>query len=79
MSATTVSFALGSRDRVRAAIYDVEGRVVRTLHRGLLPAGRHDLVWDGVDDGGKSVSPGIYFINVGTGEGEISTKVILLR
>ena len=53
---------------VRLAIYDGVGRLVRTLASGSLPAGRHERVWNGVDDAGRGVASGVYHYRL-TGEG----------
>lgn len=76
---TQVSFALGSQSIVRAGVYDVEGRLVKSLYEGPLPAGRHAHDWVGDDDGGVRVSPGVYFVKVETDAGRGSVKLILLR
>lgn len=38
--------------------------LIRTLHKGHLPAGIHRFRWDGKDDGGKSLPPGLYAAEV---------------
>lgn len=38
-------------DRVRVAVYDVASRLVRTLASGRMTVGRHEVVWDGRDEG----------------------------
>ena len=42
-----------------AAIYDLQGRRVRTLLDEVAEAGDHRLIWDGVDDRSRAVSPGV--------------------
>lgn len=42
-------------------VFDISGRLVTTLHRGSLAAGRHSFVWDSRDENGKQVSAGVYF------------------
>jgi photosystem II stability/assembly factor-like uncharacterized protein len=76
---TRVSFALGSQSLVIAGICGVEGRRVKSLYEGPLPAGRHALHWAGDDDAGAKVSPGVYFVRVQTIAGEGSVKLIVLR
>lgn len=75
----TVSFALAGGADVSASIYDVQGRVVKVLFRGSLPAGKHDLSWSGEANGGARVGPGIYFARVSTGAGDTSAKILMLR
>jgi hypothetical protein len=78
-AATRVTFALGSESLVRAGIYDVGGRLVKSLYQGSLPAGRHGLSWTGEDALGARVSAGIYFARVETLAGGTSAKLIVLR
>jgi hypothetical protein len=78
-TSTRISFALARPGRVRITVYDVEGRVIRSLSDGMLPAGRQQFVWEGDDDAGRRVSPGIYFANVEAEAISASTKVIVLR
>jgi hypothetical protein len=62
-----IHLSLAQADRVTVKIYDVSGRLVRTLaDRQLFQAGRADpaLTWDGLDDRGRGVSRGAYFVNV---------------
>jgi hypothetical protein len=56
-----VHFGLANPDRVTARVYDVTGRLVRTLADRNFPAGEHDLYWDGADDGGRMMQRGVYF------------------
>ncbi|MFO7768000.1 MAG: S8 family serine peptidase [bacterium] len=65
----TVRFPLrmASAGPVTLRIFDVRGRWVSTVAEGnLLGAGRHELLWDGRDDGGKRVPSGIYVFEVRT-------------
>jgi hypothetical protein len=48
-------------DRVRIAIYDVRGQLVRRLEAGSQVAGRHEAVWDMATDNGGRVARGVYF------------------
>jgi flagellar hook assembly protein FlgD len=59
-----VHFGLAKADRVTARVFDVSGRLVRTLVDRNFPAGEHDLYWDGTDDGGRQMERGVYFTQV---------------
>jgi thermitase len=59
-----ISFRLPGADRVVAALYDVSGRRVRTLGRGVRPAGPVEITWDGRDEAGAPVAAGVYFVRV---------------
>jgi hypothetical protein len=58
---STIEFGLAKADRVEMRIFDVTGRLVRTLADRNFEAGNHTLVWDGSDNSGKQVSRGVYF------------------
>jgi hypothetical protein len=77
----TVHFGLARADRVEIKLYDVSGRLVRTLADRRFTAGEHDLVWDGLDDARREVARGVYFTRVRYREGGFtdSRKVTVLR
>lgn len=75
----TLRCSLARAGRVRLAIHDVTGRLVRTLADGVLPAGAHSLAWDGRDEAGERVPPGLYLARLGTGEASAGVRVIVLR
>jgi hypothetical protein len=77
----TIHFGLARADRVEVRLYDVSGRLVRTLADRRFAAGEHDLVWDGLDDARRAVARGVYFTRVRYREGGFtdSRKVTVLR
>ncbi len=63
-SETVISFSLPSAGRATLRVFDMAGRVVRTIADGDMPAASHSLVWDGRDDSGNTVGAGIYFCSL---------------
>jgi hypothetical protein len=59
-SSTRIRLAVARSTPARLVIYDVQGRVVRTLFRGVLSPGSHAIEWDGRDDRGRPVARGAY-------------------
>lgn len=57
----------GSQD-VRLRIYDVNGRLVRTLVSGVQSPGPYTSIWDGRDDNGRGVASGNYFARISVGK-----------
>jgi hypothetical protein len=56
-----ITFTLDKSRNVSAAIYDPQGRLVRELlHAVPMNAGKHSLVWDGLDRDGRPAEPGLY-------------------
>jgi hypothetical protein len=77
--ATTIRFTVPSRTDATLAIYDAEGRTVRTLLDGTVPAGITSVEWDGRDDSGAIVTSGVYFYRLTAGKFTASRKMLLLK
>lgn len=75
----TLRFALPRADRATVRILDVSGRVIRTLVDGALPAGAHEVRWDGRDAAGRPVAAGVYWSRVESGVEKSHQKVTVLR
>jgi len=70
---------LPARMPVHLAIYDVQGRRVRTITRGELPAGETEIWWDGCDANGARARSGIYFVSLTAAGARSSVRVPLIR
>jgi hypothetical protein len=60
-SQVSLSYSLAAPGRAELEIYDVAGRLVRRLGGERVEAGEHQVDWDGHDQGGRSLEPGMYF------------------
>ncbi|MDX2473868.1 MAG: S8 family serine peptidase [Candidatus Krumholzibacteria bacterium] len=76
---TTIQFALPSAGRTRVNIFDVAGRHVRTLLDDDLAANTHQVSWTGDDDSGRTVSAGVYFYMVTSGESRSVGRMALIK
>ena len=78
--ATTIQYALPQAADVELTVYNVVGQVVRTLVAQHQSAGRYTVAWDATDDGGHSLSSGMYFYHLQAG-GEFREvrKMLLLK
>lgn len=76
---TILSYALPGEDGVAIVIYDASGRRIRTLLDRCETAGNHSVVWDGTDDRGKPVSPGVYFCLLSSVAQAARTKIVMTR
>ncbi len=65
---TTIRFALPVSAQTRVVIFDVAGHKVKTLVDDVMAAQVHEVQWTGRDDAGRSVSAGVYFYRVSSGE-----------
>ncbi len=66
-------------ERVRLAIYNVRGQLVRTLVDRGLPPGRPEFDWNGMDDAGRPVCAGVYFARCESDAGSGTQKLVLMR
>jgi immune inhibitor A len=76
---TTISFSLPEEARVELSVFDVQGKLVRTLEDKILPAGFHEAGWNGRDRTGNRVGSGVYFCRLRAGKHTVAKKMILLR
>jgi hypothetical protein len=65
--------------QISLRIYDVTGRLIRTLVDGSVPPGQQSVTWDGVDGHGNQVSTGIYFYRLQVGGTTLTKKMVLLK
>lgn len=69
----------GGPGTAEVALFDLQGRLVRTLASGSYPAGVRTVEWNGRDDGGRPVGSGVYFLqSAGAGERH-SLKFVVVR
>jgi len=76
---TTIAFELPLALFVRLEIFDLQGRLVRRLVDGHLPAGSHGIVWDGRDRNGRTVGSGVYLYRFDAGGLEETRKIMLVK
>jgi flagellar hook assembly protein FlgD len=60
-------------------VYNLRGELVRRLVDETRPAGRHEVVWNGVDASGRSVASGTYLLRMRAGAAEDARKITLLK
>ena len=76
---TTIEFQLPQREYVTLSIYNTLGQKIRTLINKELSAGSYKIEWDGKNEGGKSVSSGVYLYKLESAETSVSKKMMLLK
>jgi hypothetical protein len=76
---TTISYTLASMAPGRIEVFDVQGRCVATLRNGLLQAGTHPVIWDGMEDAATIAPPGMYLVRMNALGRTVTTRLVLLR
>lgn len=78
-SETVVNWSMPAAGYAELSIFNLIGQRVRTLHDGSALAGRHQVVWHGVDDGGHTVRSGVYFVVLTTSGQRLTQRLLLIR
>jgi hypothetical protein len=71
---TNLSFDLPSAQRVLIQVFDITGRLVETVLDGQMPAGSHNIRWEG-----SGQASGMYFYNVHSAVGQVTGKLVVAR
>jgi hypothetical protein len=77
--ATTLMFDLPKDANVRLGIYDVNGRLVKSLVDQGVSAGRHYIGWNGTDTFGNVVASGVYFSRIDAGPWHETRRMVFAR
>lgn len=78
-SQTWIDYELAEASPVKLIIYDVYGRVVKTLVNQNQSAGSRSVLWDGKDNQGNHVVSGIYIYQLQVGNASRSGKMLLVN
>jgi hypothetical protein len=78
-SSTTISMGLHEATHVSMVVYDVRGKLVKTVLDGNLPSGDHSIIWNGTDEAGHVVANGVYFCRVKVGTVDKTVKMVLMK
>ncbi len=76
---TAIDFATSKTGMANLAVFDVNGRKVKTLLHRNLPRGRHSVIWDATDEQGQAVPSGLYFAKLQSGDELQMIKMTLIR
>jgi glucose/arabinose dehydrogenase len=78
-SALDIEIELARDEAISLDVFDLAGRHVRTLTRGVTPAGTSPSRWDGRLEGGANAPSGIYFLRLRGDEWVLTRRVALVR
>ena len=80
---TTISFQIpdngNGSERVRIAVFDIRGRLLKELVGGEYSPGNYSVVWDGRDRNGNVLASGVYFYRMEAAAFDKIRKMILLK
>ena len=74
-----INFSLPRDNEVEFFIFNTLGQIVRHFEKVDMPAGEHRILWNGKNDAGEFVSPGIYFYQMKAGRFSAVKKLLIVR
>ncbi len=78
-SSVHIGYELGSAMELEIRIYNASGQKVRALYSGLQQQGAYQVHWDGNNEHGQIVEPGMYFCTMTSGSGTITRRISKIR
>jgi hypothetical protein len=75
----TISYTVGTPGKVMLRVFDVTGRVIRTLVDESQATGRHAVIWDGANDRGEKVASGVFFYQLDAPGFKGAKKIVILQ
>lgn len=76
---TSIMFSLDRDQPVRLEVFDLNGRLVKTLVNGTRPAGAHQVIWNGTDNVGNPAASGVFLYRLVTDQGIEARTMTLLK
>jgi type 1 glutamine amidotransferase len=74
---TTISYSLPAAGPATLLVYDLAGKLVKTLVSGSQPAGVGQVTWNRTDDAGRIVARGVYFYRLHANGAKLSSKLVV--
>lgn len=79
MRGTRIRFQLPAPQHVSLRVYDVAGQAIATLAQGPVSPGEHVITWTGLDDHGRPVRSGAYYVRLETSTGYQVRRLMVIR
>jgi flagellar hook assembly protein FlgD len=74
-----ISFSISEPIHVLLNIYDVSGKLIKTLANTQLVSGNYHYIWNGNDEQNRAVAKGVYFYSLETPKQNFTRKMIFVR
>lgn len=72
-----LDFSLAKSNFVEIGMFDINGRLIKTIHSGELPKGKHNLILDFKSPGNKGMVSGIYYVQMLSDRSSVTRKLII--
>jgi hypothetical protein len=74
-----IEYQLPRAQHISLAIYDVSGQLVKRLVDNFETEGVHSVNWNCIDEHGRNVASGVYFLELQTEDSQITKKALVIR
>lgn len=78
-NSTTISFSLSQSQKVSIQIFDMDGKLIKTITNAEMQAGAHQFTWNAKDEKGNAISAGIYYLKLTAGSYAETKKIIVIK
>ncbi len=78
-SRTTIRFNLAETRNVNLSIYDINGRLIKTIADGVYGPGESSVVWNGQSESGEAAPSGVYFYRLMAGEWSKTGRLVMVK
>lgn len=79
VTSSRIRYVLKEACEVKITVFDVTGARIRDFEQGREEAGEHSLTWNVLDNSGRPVSRGVYFVRLEAGQEFLNLPFIVLR
>lgn len=76
---TSITFEIPRPGYTELAVYNVQGKKVKTLYTGSRKPGTYTLYWDGTDETGRPAAAGVLLLHLQSGRYRACRKMLLLK
>jgi uncharacterized repeat protein (TIGR01451 family) len=76
---THIQFAIPTAGHVSLNVYDIQGKLIRSLVNARKSAGTYSVTWDSRDNNGIKLTSGVYFYRISSNDFIMTRKMILMK
>ena len=74
-----IQFTMQREGKAKIDIFDINGRLVRSVFDGIAQEGVNEAFWSGADETGRQVASGVYFYRLRANTENFSRKLVVVR
>jgi hypothetical protein len=78
-NSTTIRFSIANGGYGKLDVFDISGKLVKTLVNGNVNAGNHSVTWNRTDNNNEKVSGGVYFYKLTVGNETVTRKIVAVK